>query len=124
MIVPTGLMKQPQINAAVTPPTEFFNAGAPFAGLPLKDVAHSFDILQQQRHTAGYDNGAVWSRTNAIAQIDIAAAAFKEWRAIRDTDEAQDYLPALFLPKVQCPDVSCAAQFGRNGAHFRNVLCM
>jgi uncharacterized protein (UPF0332 family) len=79
--------------------TQFFSSGNPAEGLALKNVAQAFGILQQQRHTADYDNAFHWERTNAISQIDLAAEAFKDWRAIRSTDEAQDYLLTLFLPK-------------------------
>ena len=80
--------------------TEFFKSGAPPAGLRLQNVALAFDILQQQRHKADYDNGFVWLRINAAGQIDIASAAFTDWRAVRGTDAAQDYLLALFLPRT------------------------
>lgn len=81
----------------------FYNAGSPSVGVELKNVAHTFDILQQRRHTADYDNAFDWSRTNAIAQIDLAARAFTDWRAIRNTDAAQDYLLYLFLPRLPRP---------------------
>ena len=77
----------------------FYRAKEPPDGLQLKNVAQTFVILQQQRHIADYDNGFHWSRTNAIGQIDLVAEALKDWRAIRATDSAQDYLLSLFLPK-------------------------
>jgi hypothetical protein len=40
------------------------------------------------------------SRTNTIGQIDLAGAAFDDWRAIRTQDAAQDYLLNLFLPRA------------------------
>jgi hypothetical protein len=80
--------------------TEFFKGGAPAAGLQLQNVAHAFDILQQQRHKADYDNGFAWLRIGAIGQMDTASAAFTDWRAVRGTDAAQDYLLALFLPRT------------------------
>jgi len=79
--------------------TNFYKGGSPPAGVQLKNVAQTFGTLQQQRHIADYDNGFVWQRTDAVAQIDLASAAFADWRAIRGTDEAQDYLLTLFLPK-------------------------
>jgi hypothetical protein len=57
-------------------------------------------LCKQQRHIADYDNGFVWQRTDAVAQTDLAIAAFVDWRGIRGTDEAQDYLLALFLPRA------------------------
>jgi hypothetical protein len=77
----------------------FFAGGALPPGLRLKNVAHAFVGLQQKRHTADYDNGFVWSGTNAIAQIDLASGAFADWQAVRGTNEAQDLLLWMFLPK-------------------------
>lgn len=79
--------------------TQFFNSGRPAAGAQLKNVAQTFGILQQQRHTADYDNAFHWERTNAIGQIDLVSEAFQDWKAIRATEEAQDFLLMLFLPK-------------------------
>jgi hypothetical protein len=79
--------------------TSFYKAGKPPASVPLKNVAQTFGTLQQQRHIADYDNGFVWPRTDAVAQIDLVGAAFADWRGIRGTDEAQDFLLALFLPR-------------------------
>ena len=71
---------------------------APFAGrnlnsvANLKMVAKSFIQLQQQRHTADYDNSKTWSRTEVLGQVSLATAAFKGWHAIRTEEIAQDYL--------------------------------
>src|ERR1700678_2810607 len=37
-----------------------YSAGQPAAGLRLKSVAHAFVEIQQQRHTADYDNSIIW----------------------------------------------------------------
>src|SRR5258708_703279 len=68
----------------------FYSAGKPESGVQLKSVAQTFIILQQKRHTADYDVSFNWSRTNAIGQVDLASAAFEDWRAIRTEDIAQD----------------------------------
>jgi uncharacterized protein (UPF0332 family) len=78
----------------------FYSSGQPSDGVQLKNVAHTFVQLQEKRHTADYDNAAVWSRTHALAAIDMASLAFSDWREIRTQDAAQDYLLQLFLPKV------------------------
>src|SRR5271166_3079186 len=78
----------------------FYSSGSPASGLQLKNVAHTFVQLQQQRHIADYDNAFSWSRTNAIGALDLASAAFGDWRAIRAQDAAQDFLLQLFLPKA------------------------
>jgi|CZKS01.1.fsa_nt_gi uncharacterized protein (UPF0332 family) len=78
----------------------FYSAGKPESDVKLKNVAQTFAILQERRHTADYDVSFNWSRTNAIGQIDLASAAFEDWRAIRTQDAAQDYLLNLFLPRA------------------------
>ena len=77
----------------------FYNSGQPPSGVQLKNVAHTLVQLQEKRHTADYDNAFAWSRTNAIAAIDMVSAAFGDWKAIRTQETAQDYLQ-LFLPKM------------------------
>jgi hypothetical protein len=80
--------------------TNFYKAGSPPDGVQLKGVAQAFGTLQQQRHIADYDNGFVWRHTDAVAQVDLASAAFADWRAISGTEAAQDFLLALFLPRL------------------------
>lgn len=48
---------------------------------------------------ADYDTAFEWGRTNARAQIDLVDEAFKNWREVRETEAAQDYLLSLFLPR-------------------------
>ena len=79
---------------------DFYKGGSLASGVQLKNVAQTFDILQQSRHTADYDNSFSWHRTNAIGQIDLASAAFTDWRAIRTEEASQDFLLKLFLPKL------------------------
>jgi uncharacterized protein (UPF0332 family) len=79
----------------------YYSSGQPSALLKLKNVAHAFLLLQEQRHKADYDNSFEWSRTNAVAAIDLASSAFSDWRSIRKQVSAQDYLLALFLPKIR-----------------------
>ena len=80
--------------------TNFYKAGSSPASVPLKEVAQTFGTLQQQRHIADYDNGFEWQRTDAVAQIDLACAAFVDWRGVCGSDDAQDFLLALFLPRA------------------------
>jgi hypothetical protein len=79
---------------------QFYSSGKPADGLQLMKVAQTFSILQDKRLTADYDNSFNWDRTNAMAQVDLARAAFADWRAIRTTNEAQNYLLMLFLPRL------------------------
>ena len=78
----------------------FYSAGKPVGGEKLKNVAHTFSILQQRRHTADYDVSFDWTETNAIGQVDLAAAAFDDWRAVCSTEEAQDFVLGLLFPKA------------------------
>jgi hypothetical protein len=78
----------------------FYIAGQPESGVRLKNVAEAFTILQGKRHTADYNVSFNWSQTNTVAQIDLASAAFDDWRAICEDEAAQDYLLNLFLPRA------------------------
>lgn len=78
----------------------FYGSGSPLLALQLKNVASTFVELQHERHTADYDSAFNWSRSDAIEVLDLASAAFSDWRAIRSQDAAQDYLLQLFLPKL------------------------
>jgi hypothetical protein len=79
----------------------FYSSGQPATEVQLKNVARAFILLQQERHIADYDNSFVWLRTNAVAAVDMASAAFSDWASIRTQEIAQDYLLALFLPKTR-----------------------
>ncbi len=78
----------------------FYSAGKPAEGEKLKNVAHTFSILQQRRHTADYDVSFYWTQTNAIGQVDLASAAFDDWRSICETVQAQDFVLGLLFPKA------------------------
>lgn len=66
----------------------------------LVTVAKSFIQLQQQRHTADYDNSKQWSHTDVVRELNLAEAAFTAWRAVSDQPAAEDFLLQLFLPKL------------------------
>ena len=65
----------------------------------LKAVANTFIELQQHRHTADYDNSKKWTRTEVLAQIDSARAAFDSWDAIADEQIAADFLLQLLIQR-------------------------
>jgi uncharacterized protein (UPF0332 family) len=69
-----------------------FPGGHPATIADLKKVAHAFVQLQEHRHMADYDNSTNWSRTQALAQINLAADAFRSWRSVRAEAIAQEYL--------------------------------
>lgn len=58
----------------------------------LKIVAQTFVELQQAREEADYETAHVWRNTDAYFHVAKAEAAITTWRAIRETDLAQDYL--------------------------------
>ena len=58
----------------------------------MRLVARAFAELQQQRHSADYDGNAIWSRTVVLEAITLADEAFRNWKAVRKTKIAQDYL--------------------------------
>jgi uncharacterized protein (UPF0332 family) len=68
-------------------------------GANLKTVAESFVMLQQQRHTADYDNGRAWSPTQAHDAILLAQDSIKSWMIIRDEDVAQEFLLDLIVSR-------------------------
>jgi uncharacterized protein (UPF0332 family) len=58
----------------------------------LRVVAQVFMELQEQRHEADYNNTIVWTRTNALSQVEKVGKAFTEWKLIRKARIAQAYL--------------------------------
>jgi hypothetical protein len=58
----------------------------------LKLVADNFVTLQQERHSADYDNSKIWSRTQVFEAIIQAQDAMRAWMIIRNEGMAQDFL--------------------------------
>src|ERR1019366_2869622 len=50
---------------------------------PLREVAQAFVWLQDERHTADYDNHETWSTTDVEELLDATHAAFQNWQSIR-----------------------------------------
>ncbi len=65
----------------------------------MRTVAKTFVQLQQQRHTADYDNAIFWTRTEALTQVKSAEQAFNAWKHIRDEQIAQAYLVSLVVKR-------------------------
>jgi uncharacterized protein (UPF0332 family) len=65
----------------------------------LRAVADAFVRLQQYRHTADYDNSKKWTRTEVLAHIELAAAAFESWKAIAKEPIAEDFLLQLLVQR-------------------------
>jgi uncharacterized protein (UPF0332 family) len=78
----------------------FYIAKQPASGVKLKDVAQIFSELQQKRETADYDNSVQWTYVNAEVWLGRASTAILNWHEIRTEEESQDFLLALFMPKL------------------------
>jgi uncharacterized protein (UPF0332 family) len=63
--------------------------------LQLRAVAGTFVELQEERHSADYDLSARPSRATVLRDIQKAESAFEDWKAVRNTDEANVFLAAL-----------------------------
>jgi len=62
-------------------------------------VAQSFAELQDERHTADYDNHEEWTVSDVQELLDTAAAAFEDWQSVRTDPLAGDYLLSMLLGK-------------------------
>ncbi len=65
--------------------------------LEIQNIAGAFVDLQEERHTADYDNHAQWSLTDVQATLDLARFAFQQWRSIRADPMAGDFLLAMLV---------------------------
>lgn len=61
----------------------------------------AFVDLQEERHTADYDNHEQWSLTEVQAILNTAQTAFQDWQSIRADDMAGNYLLAMLLRKAR-----------------------
>jgi uncharacterized protein (UPF0332 family) len=66
---------------------------------PLREVARAFVLLQDERHTADYDNHETWSTTDVKLVLDIAHSASQSWQSIRADPISGNYLLAMLLNK-------------------------
>ena len=74
-----------------------FQAGKPNpVEVDVKRVIDAFGQLQEDRYTADYDVGKIWSRKDVTNTLDVADEAFKTWKAIRKEQIAQDHLLTMF----------------------------
>lgn len=65
----------------------------------VRQVANAFVDLQEERHTADYDNHEQWSLTEVQTTLNTAARAFQDWFSIRTDPMAGNYLLAMLLRK-------------------------
>ena len=81
-----------------------FTGKSPNVVICLRTIAASFNRLQDNRHLADYDNSTLWTHTEALEEVAIAATAFSLWHAIKSEKIAQDYLVSLLVrPPVLAP---------------------
>ncbi len=64
----------------------------------IRLVAEAFVLLHQQRTSADYDTSQKWSPTDVLSIVDVAESAFREWRLVENSTEAQAFL-FTFLAK-------------------------
>lgn len=61
----------------------------------LARVAHTFVRLQEERHRADYDLAPRYTRTGALALVQMAEAAFADWRSVSASAHARLFLSLL-----------------------------
>ena len=74
-----------------------FTGEVPLLVANLKMVAKSFAQLQENRQAADYDNAIIWTRSDALKQVESAEQAFAIWKSIRKEKIAQAYLVSLLV---------------------------
>jgi hypothetical protein len=62
---------------------------------PLISVADAFVRLQEERHIADYDLAIKFDRAQAQDAVARATRLFRDWNAIRNSEEAHVFLAAL-----------------------------
>ena len=62
----------------------------------LKTVAEAFARLQDDRHSADYDVGCLWTKIEAEYTLAVADDAFAAWKRVRKAKIAQDHLLTMF----------------------------
>jgi hypothetical protein len=65
----------------------------------IKKVAKAFLLLQEQRHSADYDTGALFSRGATLRLIQQTEEAFTAWNRVTRLPEAQLFLCAILFAK-------------------------
>lgn len=63
----------------------------------IEFIATCFVDLQELRHSADYDPGAIFLRAEVLENIDFLYTALKTWPAVKNTPEANAFLISLLL---------------------------
>ena len=74
-----------------------FSGQDPAVVRQLRTVAKAFGRLQDERHTADYDNAKSWTQLEALDEVKTAVRAFSAWHSIKNEKIAQDYLVSLLI---------------------------
>jgi len=69
----------------------------PKNNLLVRMTAQHFVDLQELRHSADYDPGAVFVRTDVLESIDNLVSIFKVWPSVRDTPQGNALLLSFLL---------------------------
>jgi hypothetical protein len=69
----------------------------PNTGAVIQFVAEHFAYLQELRHLADYDPGAVFIRADVLAMIDRVDTAFWMWTDCKNSAEANAFLLSFLL---------------------------
>ena len=64
---------------------------------PLIDVATAFVQLQEARHDADYNRALRFTRREALDLADLAEQAFRDWRRVRGSLQADAFLTGLLV---------------------------
>jgi uncharacterized protein (UPF0332 family) len=67
--------------------------------LAIQKIADAFVYLQEERHTADYDNHEQWTGTDVQEVLNTTREAFQHWYSIRTDPMAGNYLLAMLLGK-------------------------
>ena len=68
----------------------------------LRRVAAAFAELQEERHTADYNNHEQWRSIEVQTLLSMTGGAFQDWESIRADPMAGNYLLAMLLPRQRC----------------------
>jgi hypothetical protein len=63
-------------------------------------VARGFVRLQEQRHKADYDMSDQFDRSRVLGLVRVAEQIFRDWGAVRNTEDAHVFVAALMFWKL------------------------
>ncbi len=63
----------------------------------VASVARSFVRLQEERHKADYDVADRFDRPRVLVLVNEAEKTFRDWNAVRNTDDARLFLASLMF---------------------------